>query len=142
MKACCLRDVTAKRTGRHNSSARDSPEAESLPPIWRAWRACIPGAVSKNYRWSHYVLVWQVSCAFGTSFATPRHRGKRGQNFCPRKPGPYWGHGVNPNPPAVASLISESTPIHCGKDATVTVKLADQTCEHPVSLGSRKACLL
>ena len=64
------------------------------------------------------------------------------QNFCPRKPGPYWGHGVNPNPPAVASLIYESTPIHCGKDASVTAKLTDQTCKHPVSLGSRKACLL
>ena len=64
------------------------------------------------------------------------------QNFCPRKPGPYWGHGVNPNPPAVASLIYESTPIHCGKDASVPAKLTDQTCKHPVSLGSRKACLL
>ena len=50
--------------------------------------------------------------------------------------------GVNPNPPAVASLIYESTPIHCGKDASVTAKLTDQTCKHPVSLGSRKACLL
>ena len=42
----------------------------------------------------------------------------------------------------VSRRSSMSLRMNGGKDASVTAKLADQTCKHPVSLGSRKACLL